>query len=384
MGFLNDVNVYLRACCGIEEDETELRQHHRSSYESTSRVPASLSSLDLSPPSARPCYPLLIHDVCTYLQACCGIEDADETELHEYDRPSYRSTSTVPASLPGRHPEKQHAHVSRPAQAYAPYAPTRPPQPSRQSSQPYQPAQSTPPRVSATYKPYPALPSQTAQPPRYACTTPPGRPAEPAAPRPPAPSFPSANTVSTRPTYPPQLITRQPQPHHPLSTGVPVLRPPVVAADDADDQSDSDIESVSDIQSIRQLRVRYKDPEELRALARKKYNHHRRNPRSVERCNAMAARWVFSENNQGRADNEIDLHGLHVREALDHVEQAIAAARKSGKAQLNFIVGQGKHSANGVARIKPAVEEWLQKQDIAYVPGPGNPGLLIVTLVAET
>lgn len=162
------------------------------------------------------------------------------------------------------------------------------------------------------------------------------------------------------------------------------MRPPVVAADDADDQSDSDIESVSDIQSIRQLRVRYKDPEELRALARKMYNHHRRNPRSVERCNAMAARWVFSENNQGRADNEIDLHGLHVREALDHVEQAIAAARKSGKAQLNFIVGQGRHSVNGVAKIKLAVEDWLQKQDIAYVPGPGNPGLLIVTLVAES
>ncbi|KAG9316646.1 hypothetical protein JVU11DRAFT_2700 [Chiua virens] len=70
---------------------------------------------------------------------------------------------------------------------------------------------------------------------------------------------------------------------------------------------------------------------------------------------------VFSENNQGKEADEVDLHGLHVKEAIAYAKKALAQARQKGFPEIRFIVGQGNHSDGGVARIKPAIQDAMQE-----------------------
>ena len=43
-------------------------------------------------------------------------------------------------------------------------------------------------------------------------------------------------------------------------------------------------------------------------------------------------------------------------------------ARAIGARYVTVITGRGLHSAGGVARIKPAVEEFLQQHRFEYIP----------------
>ena len=82
---------------------------------------------------------------------------------------------------------------------------------------------------------------------------------------------------------------------------------------------------------------------------------------------------------QDSSSGEIDLHGLYVKEALERTDRAIQEAKERGDSELRLIVGQyqlalrntrvsqvilvigkGLHS-KGSARIRPAVEELMQK-----------------------
>jgi len=86
-------------------------------------------------------------------------------------------------------------------------------------------------------------------------------------------------------------------------------------------------------------------------------------------------------NNAARPPDEVDLHGLHVSEAIARADRAVCAARAEGRQQLTFIVGRGLHSADGVARIKPALmEQLVTKHALRVTPGP-NQGCLQVELV---
>jgi hypothetical protein len=73
------------------------------------------------------------------------------------------------------------------------------------------------------------------------------------------------------------------------------------------------------------------------------------------------------------------LHGLYVKEALERTDRAIQDAKDRGDAEVRLIVGQwilamnisvqpdqlttgkGLHSNGGSAKIRPAVEELMQK-----------------------
>lgn len=61
------------------------------------------------------------------------------------------------------------------------------------------------------------------------------------------------------------------------------------------------------------------------------------------------------------APGEIDLHGLYVKEAIARTDEAILAAKRRGDSQLRLVVGKGIHSQGGVAKIKPAIAELMQK-----------------------
>lgn len=85
--------------------------------------------------------------------------------------------------------------------------------------------------------------------------------------------------------------------------------------------------------------------------------------------------WVGgeTENNTDSKPGEIDLHGLYVKEAVAKSEQAIQVAQQRGDSEIHFIVGKGNHSAGHVAKIKPAIEELMEK----CVPSSPSPSLVL-------
>ncbi|XP_048387390.1 NEDD4-binding protein 2 isoform X2 [Stegostoma tigrinum] len=69
--------------------------------------------------------------------------------------------------------------------------------------------------------------------------------------------------------------------------------------------------------------------------------------------------------------NVLDLHGLHVEEAQYHLEKVLFEKideyqRKGGKSYLTVITGRGSHSQGGVARIKPAVIDYLKSHNFRF------------------
>jgi len=93
--------------------------------------------------------------------------------------------------------------------------------------------------------------------------------------------------------------------------------------------------------------------------------------------------FIFIENNKDSKPGEVDLHGLYVKEAIARADQAIQNAKNSGQPQINFIVGKGLHSQGGVAKIKPAIEELIQRHQLRAEIDPNNSGVLIVFFKSE-
>jgi hypothetical protein len=101
---------------------------------------------------------------------------------------------------------------------------------------------------------------------------------------------------------------------------------------------------------------------------------------------------------QDSEPGEIDLHGLYVKEAIARTDGAIADAKGRGDSQIRLIVGKGLHSQGGAAKIKPAIEELMQKYVRSHTPrlvrlpnrarrhalnaelDPHNAGVLVVQL----
>ncbi|KAA1472949.1 DUF1771-domain-containing protein [Dentipellis sp. KUC8613] len=102
--------------------------------------------------------------------------------------------------------------------------------------------------------------------------------------------------------------------------------------------------------------------------------------REMERLNGEASEWIFRENNTDSKPGEIDLHGLYVKEAIRFTEQSIQQAQQRGDGEIHLIVGKGLHSAHGAAKLKPAIEELIQKYNLVATLDPSNAGVLIVQL----
>lgn len=84
------------------------------------------------------------------------------------------------------------------------------------------------------------------------------------------------------------------------------------------------------------------------------------------------------EKNQGRPSNEIDLHGLFVKEASQKVEEAIQRCQRNGEDHLVIIVGKGLHSPGQIAKLKPAIIELVKKYNVSCQPNIPNPGCLYI------
>jgi DNA-nicking Smr family endonuclease len=57
---------------------------------------------------------------------------------------------------------------------------------------------------------------------------------------------------------------------------------------------------------------------------------------------------------------EVDLHGLHVGQALRRVAQALHAARVRGRKRLLIVTGAGWGNPDQKAVLRPRVEAWLR------------------------
>ncbi|KAM4707712.1 LOW QUALITY PROTEIN: NEDD4-binding protein 2 [Discoglossus pictus] len=100
--------------------------------------------------------------------------------------------------------------------------------------------------------------------------------------------------------------------------------------------------------------------------------------------NHRAALQIFQRANEFLLpENILDLHGLHVDEAMKHFKQVLQDKmeeykQNGGKPYLSVITGRGNHSQGGVARIKPAVIDYLTNHDFRFLEI--RAGVLRVTL----
>ncbi|KAG9259932.1 NEDD4-binding protein 2 [Astyanax mexicanus] len=104
----------------------------------------------------------------------------------------------------------------------------------------------------------------------------------------------------------------------------------------------------------------------------------------MKEANHRAAVQIFERVNATLLpQNVLDLHGLHVDEALLHLQQVLTKKTSEWqqglcRPQLSIITGRGNHSQGGVARVRPAVQDYLKSQHYRY--SEPKLGLILVTL----
>lgn len=74
--------------------------------------------------------------------------------------------------------------------------------------------------------------------------------------------------------------------------------------------------------------------------------------------------------------SEIDLHGLTVKEARQELSDFLTAAQERRHLCVRIIHGKGRKNAQTSPRLKPAVNQWLQrnKQVLAFCSARVNDG----------
>ncbi|XP_021118089.1 NEDD4-binding protein 2 isoform X2 [Heterocephalus glaber] len=106
--------------------------------------------------------------------------------------------------------------------------------------------------------------------------------------------------------------------------------------------------------------------------------------RKMKEANHLAAVEIFEKVNASLLpQNVLDLHGLHVDEAVKHLMTVLQQKteefkQNGGKPYLSVITGRGNHSQGGVARIKPAVIKYLTSHSFRF--SEIKPGCLKVML----
>ena len=94
----------------------------------------------------------------------------------------------------------------------------------------------------------------------------------------------------------------------------------------------------------------------------------------------------FAQNNDKRNNNEIDLHGLNVKESKYIIDQKIKSLNKKKiennlkSISLTIITGSGSHSAGHKAVLYPNLMDWLKNRDKLSAKGDLSQGIIFVTL----
>lgn len=102
--------------------------------------------------------------------------------------------------------------------------------------------------------------------------------------------------------------------------------------------------------------------------------------RIAEENNRKAAEYVFIENNKDSDDNDIDLHGLYVKEAVYILKQRIISGINKNQSTLDCIVGKGLHSKDGVSKLKPAIQDLCKDANLNCWIDEKNTGVLHIDI----
>jgi hypothetical protein len=105
-----------------------------------------------------------------------------------------------------------------------------------------------------------------------------------------------------------------------------------------------------------------------RRLARELGAKGRWHGEQMHAAHAAAAAEIFARHNRdvvasGGGTPTLDLHGLHVSEALQQLERVLRERR--GGRRLRVVVGRGTHG-KVPARLPAAVRRWLQDQGLPF------------------
>ncbi|KAK9908758.1 hypothetical protein WJX75_002414 [Coccomyxa subellipsoidea] len=121
-----------------------------------------------------------------------------------------------------------------------------------------------------------------------------------------------------------------------------------------------------------------------RELARELVNKCREHDKLAVEARFRANEAAFDGSNRNLLNRwKVDLHGLHVDEALKVLEThliALGGLGHPGGILLQVIVGLGRHSEGGVARILPAVVRYLTEAGYNFKEEPNNAGVICVLL----
>ncbi|ORZ01534.1 hypothetical protein BCR43DRAFT_487086 [Syncephalastrum racemosum] len=114
------------------------------------------------------------------------------------------------------------------------------------------------------------------------------------------------------------------------------------------------------------------------AGAKELSNQGHRHDEAMRKYNKQAADMVYYQKNHDRPSNEVDLHGLFVKEASEKAEEAIERCQREGADHLVIIVGKGLHSPGNIAKLKPAIINLVKKYNVSCEPNRPNPGCLYI------
>ncbi|TDL15768.1 DUF1771-domain-containing protein [Rickenella mellea] len=115
-------------------------------------------------------------------------------------------------------------------------------------------------------------------------------------------------------------------------------------------------------------------------------NEGKQHAASMVQYNERAAAEIFAHYNPppyGQTAaylEQVDLHGLYVEEALKYAEKHILACRKVHRTTTVLITGRGNRSKDGLARIKPAIEAFLKKENLRAIADVPNQGCVTVEI----
>lgn len=94
-----------------------------------------------------------------------------------------------------------------------------------------------------------------------------------------------------------------------------------------------------------------------------------------------AEKRLYLAHNAGHESNKINVHGLHVLEAVRRTEKQLYAVQERGGSSLQVILAGGKHSLKNVPVLKSAIIDRMEKKHHLHVTeDESNPALLHIFL----
>ena len=88
----------------------------------------------------------------------------------------------------------------------------------------------------------------------------------------------------------------------------------------------------------------------------------------MQRAHEQASNQIYSERNRNNSST-IDLHGLHVAEALQILKRELGAGGGKSRGEfISILVGTGHHTkgARTPSRLPSSVEQWLISEKIHF------------------